>query len=467
MDSPRDRTPRRSGRLVASIALAVSSLALSVPGAALAAPPTNAIEVTPETDVVAAGLPVVLTARLDASGPGNRRDGELVRFFFAPGSPNDSPGSPDFVCTLALGACSISYVPAVDGTDVICATTAGDDRRCDYARPGRQGGNRGAVVHRTVVNGLGRPVGAPPRPSIEPPSLTPSPTPVPTPVPAIRPTPSVTPAPVGSAKAPSPLVELATTDVVPGQVVTLSVWILTSDGAPAAGREADDVVGFYFLPGSPNELATRRNKPDLSCRTGSDAFCSVTYLARNLGIDTICAYTGPQGRWERSCAEPWDGRDLDNASDVVRRRVMARGPTPATLPPTPTTSAAPSATPSPTPEPLVVPTAPGRRGTPPASVAPAGVPVPAPAAPVEPDVGRFFWQVWSAIAEGVERAVRPEAAARVATTFGFPLALMVAVLLFLVVQDQVDRRDPKLRRAPRTVTDTMQKFRDEDELYDR
>jgi hypothetical protein len=80
-------------------------------------------------------------------------------------------------------------------------------------------------------------------------------------------------------------------------------------------------------------------------------------------------------------------------------------------------------------------------------------------------VGRVFWQVWSAIVEGLERAVRPEAAARVATTFGFPLALMFAVLLFLIVQDQIDRRDPKLRHAPRTLLDTLQRFRDEDDLH--
>ena len=91
------------------------------------------------------------------------------------------------------------------------------------------------------------------------------------------------------------------------------------------------------------------------------------------------------------------------------------------------------------------------------------------AAPVEGDTvpalgSDFLWQIWNAAADGISRAVSPEAAAQVATTFGFPLALMVAVLLFLVVQDRVDRRDPKLRTAPRNVFDTVVRFKDESEL---
>lgn len=73
-------------------------------------------------------------------------------------------------------------------------------------------------------------------------------------------------------------------------------------------------------------------------------------------------------------------------------------------------------------------------------------------------------QAWSAISSGVSAAVRPEAAAQVATTFGFPLALMIAVIIFLIVQDRVDRRDPKLRSAPRTYFDTVVRFREESEL---
>ena len=49
-------------------------------------------------------------------------------------------------------------------------------------------------------------------------------------------------------------------------------------------------------------------------------------------------------------------------------------------------------------------------------------------------------------------------------TFSFPLVLMLAVLLFLFIQSEVDRRDPKLRAAPRTVAETVIPFEEEDEL---
>jgi hypothetical protein len=64
----------------------------------------------------------------------------------------------------------------------------------------------------------------------------------------------------------------------------------------------------------------------------------------------------------------------------------------------------------------------------------------------------------------VSKVVRPEVAAAVATTFGFPLALMAAVLAFLAVQSRLDVRDPKLRVAPQTLADTVLPFREEADL---
>ncbi len=52
-------------------------------------------------------------------------------------------------------------------------------------------------------------------------------------------------------------------------------------------------------------------------------------------------------------------------------------------------------------------------------------------------------------------------AANVATSFGFPMALALAVLLFLLVQGPLDARDPKLRAAPRSMSDTLVEFVDE------
>jgi hypothetical protein len=60
--------------------------------------------------------------------------------------------------------------------------------------------------------------------------------------------------------------------------------------------------------------------------------------------------------------------------------------------------------------------------------------------------------------------VSADAAVAVAAEFRFPLILALAVLLFLVVQDQVDRRDPKLRAAPQHAAETLIGFKPEYEL---
>ncbi len=97
-------------------------------------------------------------------------------------------------------------------------------------------------------------------------------------------------------------------------------------------------------------------------------------------------------------------------------------------------------------------------------------PAPAPVAPVEPDTfgfGAARQIVGAAVSEAVDQVatvVKPAAVATVATTFGFPFALMIAVLLFLLVQSRLDRRDPKLRAAPLRATETTVEFEDEDVL---
>ena len=96
----------------------------------------------------------------------------------------------------------------------------------------------------------------------------------------------------------------------------------------------------------------------------------------------------------------------------------------------------------------------------PAMVAPAPGPA-LPQGPVGP--AEVVRNVFSAAVEQVSLVVRPEAAVAVAAEFTFPLALALAVLLFLVVQDRVDRRDPKLRMAPQHFADTLIGFQHEDQ----
>ena len=70
----------------------------------------------------------------------------------------------------------------------------------------------------------------------------------------------------------------------------------------------------------------------------------------------------------------------------------------------------------------------------------------------------------SAAAAQVARVVQPAAALAVATEFGFPLLLALAVLGYLLAQGYVDRRDPKLRMAPQHANDGIVAFRTEDLL---
>jgi hypothetical protein len=82
---------------------------------------------------------------------------------------------------------------------------------------------------------------------------------------------------------------------------------------------------------------------------------------------------------------------------------------------------------------------------------------------VAPGPAELVRGVISAAVENIGLVVRTDAAVAVAAEFTFPLALALAVLLFLVVQDKVDRRDPKLRSAPQHATDTLIRFQGEDQ----
>jgi len=88
--------------------------------------------------------------------------------------------------------------------------------------------------------------------------------------------------------------------------------------------------------------------------------------------------------------------------------------------------------------------------------------------PIEPLVipvtGTGLGGMISDVAAQIRTTVKPAAAAAVATEFSFPLILMIAVLVFLLIQSRLDGRDPKLRAAPLTAAETILTFRDEDQL---
>ena len=77
------------------------------------------------------------------------------------------------------------------------------------------------------------------------------------------------------------------------------------------------------------------------------------------------------------------------------------------------------------------------------------------------DLGGVLDYVADAAVDQAEIIVKPAAAAAVASSFAFPLILMLAVLFFLVVQPRMDGRDPKLRNAPRSASETLVQFEED------
>jgi hypothetical protein len=118
--------------------------------------------------------------------------------------------------------------------------------------------------------------------------------------------------------------------------------------------------------------------------------------------------------------------------------------TPVTVAPAPPAPAAPAPTAGPAPAPAAanpLPDGAVRRApaTPPPTAAPA--PTPAPPAPVPAPLPSP-----SPVPEIIHEAGKVVTAA--SKTAAFPLILLALVVLFLAVQDQIDRRDPKLAQAP-------------------
>ena len=123
--------------VVAALSMMLSPIGPSQGSIAVAASATR-VDVSPEHGTGPTGGTVVLTARVyDSEGTlvTGAADSAHVRFFFDPSSPNDivSPGnSPDLDCdTDSTGSCTVSYIAAHPGTDIICAIIGGPTSQCD------------------------------------------------------------------------------------------------------------------------------------------------------------------------------------------------------------------------------------------------------------------------------------------------------------------------------------------------
>ena len=165
---------------------------------------------------------------------------------------------------------------------------------------------------------------------------------------------------------------------VQGTTFTLTATVYDEDGEVS---HEDTEVRFYFVPGSDND-PHRGSGADLSCDTGSDGRCEVSYTADEIGTDYICGLATREW-WE--CIESVGARERDDLADLVKRTITKKpDPTPTPTPeptPAPTPTPTPEPTPAPTPDarrPARRPTPDARRPTPGPTPAPTPEPTPAP-----------------------------------------------------------------------------------------
>lgn len=296
--------------------------------------------------------------------------------------------------------------------------------------------------------------------------------------------------------------------------------IFTELTCPQIGVEKTPSVETLDAPGGEvtYSYAVTNSNPDapLASVSVSDDKCSpVSYLS---GDDDDDGRLQSDETWTFSCTA-WLGATTTNvatasgeyngvgfaAQDAVTVVVAEATPTPTpTETPTPTPTPTETETPAPTPSETETPGPPVHQSaasTPPPTealiVEPDLAPVPAanrtpdPATldglapvvaavldpppphgpvlqpPAAADVAADSWPfgaVLAAVAEHVTRVVKPQAAVAVAATFGFPLVLTLAVVLFLVLQGRADSRDPKLREALASSADSVVPFEDEERL---
>ena len=232
----------------------------------------------------------------------------------------------------------------------------------------------------------------------------------------------------------------------------MSVVVRDQDGNPFVGPGTDARVEFHFLPSSPNDPGSPGlgGPPDLACTTGTIGACQVSFVGSAPGTDTICGvFAGPTG----GCSELSGAPEFGDGADVVVVTWQS-DPEPAgqSPPPAPEGSQPPvSGEPVSAFPPSPVTGAPSGNGT-----VGSGLPLPAEgpfagthetrSTPPNPLPESAPARIIEGIREGVTRLV--DAAAETAGTFGFPLALALAVLIYLIVQSRLDRKDPKLAAAP-------------------
>ncbi|HEX5823528.1 MAG TPA: hypothetical protein VFY18_03620 [Candidatus Limnocylindrales bacterium] len=467
---------RRRGPAIAALAgtLLVGSLAIpGLPQPVVAASSNIALDLSPEDGYAYVGTTVTVTANLYDDNGQPLASNHSVRFYFLSG-PNDpgSPGnSPDFTCDMdGATSCAISYPGALEGVDLICAVVAGSPNLCDSEQLGDPELDNNADVVRVTVG-----VDPDPDPTPTPtPSPDPNSTPAPTPTPSPTDTPAATPTPPPSpTDNPAPTPTPAPTDTPAPTPIPDSNPLPTPTPTPSPTATP-----------SPASTPTAAPTPAPTSTPAPTAIPAATATAAPTPAPTSNSTASPT---PAATARPVQGGDDSHASpDPTPQPTVTPDATPSSPAETPDQGSSPSSAPDGT-------VGGGQSGGPLAGLSGGNGPVANAGggnpggSTGSPDEGRSETRggavdsaisqlgaaphlgpgdlVSSFVATVVERfgpSVTPAVA--VAASFGFPLALMLAVLLFLIIQSRLDDRDPKLRAAPLTSADTFLPFADEGDL---
>jgi hypothetical protein len=421
--------------LVAFVALSLAATVALAATSPMAAAPGTTVNVEPESIAIAIGQNATLTAVVQ-DADGNPDVGAHVRWYFAAGSVNDpNPGNSShaFECwTDGAGQCSMTYVAQVLGIDMICALAGGSPSSCGEALGAPEWADDADVVQRIVVADPG------PTPTPEPtPSPTPSPTPTLSPTPTPEPTPTATPTPSPSpTPTPTPTPTPSPTPTPTPEPTPTPTPTPTPEPTPTPTPTPSPTP----TP-TPSPAPTPTPEPTPSPEPTPTPTPSPSPESAPTAAPTT---TDPTPAPELNPGPTQGAGGADTESEQP--------------------AAAPGAAPPPSgPQLSETDESGGVAFAPVTQPVPVG-PAPDRAAPTPRALGPldFLGGVVTGAIGNVGLIIRPEAALAVATEFTFPLALAIAVLLFLVVQDQIDRRDPKLRAAPQHQNDTLIRFEPEE-----
>jgi hypothetical protein len=386
-------------------------------GRVLAADPVATyLDLSPETATYGPGATVTLTANVyDQDGNLLTGTSTHVRFYFSAASPNNpgSPGgNPDLDCmTGSAGTCDVTYLPAALGTDSICARFSGPPTLCDEPVGDPEMDDNVDVVEVVIEDG------------------GPTPTPTPTPDPTrLR------------------LRRRSDTHADPGSNADATPDPPTPVPTPTPTRPHADPTPI------PTPTQRRRQRPPHADAPPHDP-PRPDPAPTPTPTPTSDPTTGPTSATPDPTRAPAVGTVVEpTASPDVQGTVVLPGPLEPPPPDTPSSPGIGSVSGETSGGPADPPIT--RHSAPPAAVVPM--------LGLDPAVIATIMINEASIR--VAALVKPAAAAAVATTFSFPLILMLAVLLFLVVQRHLDRRDPKLRASSRTGADSILEFQEEERL---